>query len=858
MSSESEDDKKSENSNAESFSDDKEIAEKVSMEHSLKKMDLEKSLEKSLPKIEEKEVEQKKEISKEFLKEDKIEEEKDSDESSSESKKIVNQKKQEKQQNKNKNEYKKDENEKEKGNKKKEKNLNEEKERSYSSINSSDKKNKINEDKNEDSNDKDRNNKKEDSKIDSSSDHKQKKIKEKSKDKEVKEGEKKKDSDSSSYSSESDNKKYLSKEKKENSVTVASEDKKKEDEDKKRKEREERKKRENEEKEKERKERDDERRRRREIHMESERESERNHYERNNYNYGNNRYGNQKRFNHNYNPFNNGNQNQYENKINYTNNNNNYIQKRAKKFDLNEINILKKIISENIEIITEMKNIYPELTQFELASIFKIIKNSNEPSQTIFEIMNRIHREISIQITLNEYNNKNSQTYRIPIEPFEIIDPLYSNQEHIKILKYYQVYSKQDIEKLPKIIKEKLTPDFYYTNKMTRRRKLIKYSNGSFNYIPIICENIDKCENENCPYSNTYNEMYFHPLFYKTRYYNENSKGNLSKTANDYFNDFRIIYNYKNQNVINLLKLLEEKKIAKSYYKDFIKEIKSFSLETFKTKECPFLKSGIACPKDTHLCYFFHKPNERRRPPTLYRYSNAMCPNIKFKKNGNIKSDCKNGDFCNKCHSKYEYNYHKLFFGKAITCIRDKKNGKCIYEETCYGYHSYKEKGYKKTKEEIIKEKKDELIDKYTEEFDLLNGLINKYKCQSCSRYSKKFKYCLLINCGHIICHKCFKDLKHSKCPICKEKFDSNKNNKDFFVIDIKSSAKDIDKLIKTNYKEKKEGKNEKEVEYKNIEEIKDKKEEKSKEFNKNVNNEKEDMRNDKENNENDMKQSES
>ena len=854
MSSESEDDKKSENSNAESFSDDKEIAEKVSMEHSLKKMELEKSLEKSLPKIEEKEVEQKTEISKEILKEDKIEEEKDSDESSSESKKIVNQKKQEKQQNKNKNEYKKDENEKEKGNKKKEKNLNEEKERSYSSINSSDKKNKINEDKNEDSNDKDRNNKKEDSKIDSSSDHKQKKIKEKSKDKEVKKGEKKKDSDSSSYSSESDNKKYLSKEKKENSLSVVSEDKKKEDEDKKKKEKEERKKRENEEKEKERKERDDERKRRREINM----ESERNHYERNNYNYGNNRYGNQKRFNHNYNPFNNGNQNQYENKINYTNNNNNYIQKRAKKFDLNEINILKKIISENIEIITEMKNIYPELTQFELASIFKIIKNSNEPSQTIFEIMNRIHREISIQITLNEYNNKNSQTYRIPIEPFEIIDPLYSNQEHIKILKYYQVYSKQDIEKLPKIIKEKLTPDFYYTNKMTRRRKLIKYSNGSFNYIPIICENIDKCENENCPYSNTYNEMYFHPLFYKTRYYNENSKGNLSKTANDYFNDFRIIYNYKNQNVINLLKLLEEKKIAKSYYKDFIKEIKSFSLETFKTKECPFLKSGIACPKDTHLCYFFHKPNERRRPPTLYRYSNEMCPNIKFKKNGNIKSDCKNGDFCNKCHSKYEYNYHKLFFGKAITCIRDKKNGKCIYEETCYGYHSYKEKGYKKTKEEIIKEKKDELMDKYTEEFDLLNGLINKYKCQSCSRYSKKFKYCLLINCGHIICHKCFKDLKHSKCPICKEKFDSNKNNKYFFVIDIKNSAKDIDKLIKTNYKEKKEGKNEKEVEYKNIEEIKDKKEEKSKEFNKNVNNEKEDMRNDKENNENDMKQSES
>ena len=34
--------------------------------------------------------------------------------------------------------------------------------------------------------------------------------------------------------------------------------------------------------------------------------------------------------------------------------------------------------------------------------------------------------------------------------------------------------------------------------------------------------------------------------------------------------------------------------------------------------------------------------------------------------------------------------------------MRPKKNGKCIYEETCYGYHPYKEPGYKKTREEII------------------------------------------------------------------------------------------------------------------------------------------------------------
>ena len=844
----SEEEKDSDNSNAESFSDDKEIAQKVSMEHSQRKMDIEKSLEISLSRIEEREDEKRPEKSKEIIKEDKIQEEKDSDESSSNSKKNNHQQKEENN-NKNKNEYNKDENKEEKNNKKEEKNLKKEKEKRGSSSHSSDLKNKINEDENDDdSSDKDRKNKKEDSKKDNSSELKQNKIKEKSENKEIKKEEKRKNSDSSGYSSESENNKNLSKEKKEEPHKNVSEDKKKDDEDFKKKEREEREKRENEERirererERERKERDDERKRRKEIKMES--ENGKNNYE-------NKRYDNQNRFNRNYNSFNYRNPNQYEDKKNYTNNNN-YIQKKAKKFDLNEINILKKIISENNDIITEMKNIYPELTKFELASIFKIIKFSNEPSQSVFEIMNKIHRDASIQITLNEYKNKNSQIYRIPIEPFEIIDPLYNNQVHIKVLKYYQVYSKEEMEKLPKYIKEMLTDDFYYTDKTTRRRKLIKYSDGSFNYIPIICENFEKCGNDSCPYSNTYNEMYFHPLFYKTRYYYDNSKGFLSKTSNDYFNDFRIIYNYKNQNVINLLKLLEEKKIVKSSYKDFIKEAKSFSLETFKIKECPFIKAGIGCPKDTHLCYFYHNQNERRRPPTLYRYSNSMCPDIKFIKNGNIKLDCKNGDFCNKCHSKYEFNYHKLLFGKAITCLREKKNGKCIYEETCYGYHPYKEKGYKKTKEEIIQEKKDELMDKYTEEFDLLNGLINKFRCQSCGRYPTKFKYCLLANCGHIICHKCFKSLKKSKCPICKEKFDSNKMDEDFFVMDIKASAKDIDILIEKNYKEK-EGKKEKEKEPKNKDE-----KDKNKELDKDVNNEKEDSKNNKYNNEKDRKQNES
>ena len=471
-----------------------------------------------------------------------------------------------------------------------------------------------------------------------------------------------------------------------------------------------------------------------------------------------------------------------------------------------------------------MKNSYPGFTQLECAAIFRKIKSSN--TQSIFEIMNLIHREISIQITLNEADNRNKKEYLLPIDPYEIIDPFYNNPEHIKIMKYYHIYNSSDVEKLPPFIQKMIPKDFYYTSAANKRRKVIKYLDGSFNYIPIRCEN-KNCNNENCIYSHNDDEMSFHPLYYKTKYYSQ-GRGPLEKTANNLLEDFRIIYNYKNENIINLLKLLDEKKIARTSFKDYFKnKITSFQLETFKTLECSSIKSGLSCKKDPHLCYYYHNISERRRPPTLFRYTNEMCPNQVIK-NGKIKEKCKNEDFCNFCHTRYEFYYHKLLFGKAMTCLRPKKNGKCIYEETCYAYHPYKEPGYKKTKEEIIQEKKDELLDKYTEEYDLLNGLISHYKCQSCEGYNKKFIFYLLTNCEHIICHKCFEKAKDKKkCLKCKQKFDPE-NKDEYIEMNIKASAKSIDELIKKKYEEKLENeKKEKNNENGNNNEDEKKKEEK-------------------------------
>ena len=304
-------------------------------------------------------------------------------------------------------------------------------------------------------------------------------------------------------------------------------------------------------------------------------------------------------------------------------------------FDKNEVKTLNRLTADNIEIINEMKLAFPGFTQLECASIFKKIKSST--AQTIFEIMNLIHKEISIKITLKEYFNKSKNTYLTPSDPFEIVDKIYSNPEHVKMMKYYKIYSEEDKNKLPPYITKMLSSEFYYENKREKRRKVVKYSDGSFNYIPVLCDD-EYCDDEKCPFSHNDNELNYHPLFYKTKYQSGGKKGYFEKNANNFYEDFRIIYNYKNENIINLLKLLDEKKIAKYYFKDYYKkEMKSFKLETFKTMECASVKSGIKCPKDAHLCYYYHNLAEKRRPPTLYRYSNVMGPDQKYKENGKIK-----------------------------------------------------------------------------------------------------------------------------------------------------------------------------------------------------------------------------
>ena len=637
---------------------------------------------------------------------------------------------------------------------------------------------------------------------------------------------KKKKKESSSSSSDSDSSSESSKEKKKNKVVEKKEENKsdKEKEEKEKREREEKEKKEREKKLKEEKEKEKEKENysnfRKGIEDNRKREEEAKQFSSQNNNRSNipSLRNNNNDFRQNYNNNRNNNDNNYQNS---------YVRKNAKKYDLNTEKSLKEIISGNTIIIDEMRNAYPGIPKLDCANILKKIQN-NISSQTLFEIINKIHRDISTELTINKINlNQVEKKNLFPIDPYEIIDAVYNNPEHVKVMKYYKIYSLEDKNKLSPYLQASLPNDFYYRKDREReekRRKLIKYSDGSFNYIPVTCNNIKYCQDKNCPYSHNDNENNFHPLFYKTTLSSNNSdinkNKNLIKNACDLFADFRIIYNYKNESIIKLMKLIDEKKLSKFSFKEYMKnKIHSFSLNTFKTLECQAIKSGMKCSKsDPHLCYYYHDISEKRRPPTLFRYINEMCPNQSIIK-GKIKKKCENGDFCNKCHSRYEYYYHSLFYGKAMTCTRKKEFGKCQFEETCYAYHPYKEPGYIRTKEEIIQERKDELLQKYNEENSTLGNLIEKFRCIGCDSFRKKLKYYFLTNCEHVICDKCFKNMK--KCPKCETKYKKGEESEDYVELDITESSKYIDELMKAKYAKKKE----EEKKTKNDEDKKEKKE---------------------------------
>ena len=418
-----------------------------------------------------------------------------------------------------------------------------------------------------------------------------------------------------------------------------------------------------------------------------------------------------------------------------------------------------------------------------LYELYKNDINKNESSRliktliglqclTIFEAFNLIYREVQIIKTFKSEKNNEENMILFKNENKDEYEPIEFN----KVIEKYKIKSDdKDLEESWKPI-----------NKYEERRIIkINKNNNIFNYLPIKNEyiNLDNKNKEEL-YSKNDNEYLYHPLFYKTImcHYCKIEKNNnkiLCPFSHDIQTDFRIIYDYKNEEIQKFLNYLYNNELFTFInYINYIPINQSkFDLNNFKLFKCPFENK---CKEDKHLCPFYHSPGEKRRPLLLFRYSiDDKCFD---KKNKKYKvEDCPFGIFCNGIHSQYEYNYHPKIFRKEVKCIREKKNGHCIFIKTCYGIHPEEEyKIYEeelKNKIEKIKNEDKEIKELNDKKTSIIN-VSEYFKCRNCNNLPKKGKIKLLNECKHFLCKNCYEEIYEEGdkiCPFCESNI-SKKN----------------------------------------------------------------------------------
>ena len=501
----------------------------------------------------------------------------------------------------------------------------------------------------------------------------------------------------------------------------------------------------------------------------------------------------------------------------YNRENNDFENEEERETKLEKERILSEFKKKYGKIIEAFKNLFfdESLKEEKIIDIIKMIKSN--PNLTIFEAMNLIYREVQIIKTLNL--DKSKRQYGPHSDKIEFKFEKYLNKEDLKeVLKKYKIYKNE--EEIPEkerdeeeihinfdsnkggkksevYNKEKnMNKSWFYVDDFDKRRKLAKDEEGCFNYLPLMNPEGNKNNNdEEDIYAKNENEISYHSLFYKTLICKECPNININTNnispqllcpyAHNILKDFRIIYDYTNENVCKFMILLQDSNLFNfQNYLNYIPMSLSpkFNIDTFKVHKCQLDED--ACPNDYHLCPYYHKGakiDEQRRPPLLFGYSGSqgkLCFN-KIKKDY-CPEKCPSGIFCNYVHNKNEFNYHQSHFRKEFDCKRKKdKNGKCIFIKTCYGKHDedeYKENNEDSEKEEEVEEEEienDDEIKKIKKKVKNIFSIAKTFRCRQCQNIESDI--CYLTKCKHFLCLKCYKKLykekkkegKNLECPFC-------------------------------------------------------------------------------------------
>jgi len=298
---------------------------------------------------------------------------------------------------------------------------------------------------------------------------------------------------------------------------------------------------------------------------------------------------------------------------------------------------------------------------------------------------------------------------------------------------------------------------FGFHDKKDQRRKPLIYSNNQWNYYPIKC-GIEGCFLASCEYSHNQYEIDYHPLVYKSEMCGYDSNDGfrcepLSERCPKAhgINDLRKVPENIEKLKQNSHLLIVAKKPGSGYERIQEKivpqvEVESFSIETYKTMECPDIDD---C--DNINCLYFHSDLEKRRNCTQFNYKNTMCPAVFIDGKYQDPSNCYKGEKCEYCHTKNEFYYHPQNYRKKA-CPRQN----CKYGEFCPDIHfgttlheikensesshsedqkeksvDRKEKSLEKfdeNKEKPILNEKSELKEKYEENIKKIEELKNKNK----------------------------------------------------------------------------------------------------------------------------------
>ena len=433
--------------------------------------------------------------------------------------------------------------------------------------------------------------------------------------------------------------------------------------------------------------------------------------------------------------------------------------------------------------------------------IYQIIININKTDLTIFEAMNLIYREIQIIKTLQFVNSGQKREYGPNQDILEQQKNQYFPKNNLKeVIQNYKIYQ-INTENNNVFIPDK---SWLFIDEVDKRRKLIKDEFGYFNYLPLINTKRIRNNEEDDVYAKNENELLYHYLYYKTLMCKHCSLSDEKKHENDLcpyshniLKDFRIIYDFKNEEISIFMQTLLKSKLFN--FVDYINYIPmslspDFNVDTFKVHKCQLDKS---CPNDYHLCPYYHysvNGDDQRRPSLLFGYSGNpgdICFDEKKKKYCPKKCPC--GIFCQYLHNKNEYNYHPEHFRKEFECKRKKIKGKCMFYKTCYGIHSNEsnetsEEEQEEEDDENIKDEdlNDEEIDESKKKLDESFTVAKFFRCRKCQSVSENGELCLFIKCKHFICVKCFKKMsvKNNKknkkedkklllsCPFCENKLE--------------------------------------------------------------------------------------